>query len=132
MSDEAALETALWGDGTLDIVIDGTAPADGTANVFRWAPEAALLLPADAFTELSRRIQGFGTSEARTIEGFVVDCGAGGCPEECDDQSCQDLVPLGNVCAYDHEPDPFLDHTVTITWNGSDCEITATRGRYSR
>lgn len=132
LSDEAALKAALWGAATLDIVIDGTPPADGTANVFRWAPEAALMLPASAFTGLPRWIQGFGGSEARTIEGFVVACGTDGCPEECDDQSCQDLQPLGNVCTYDHEPVAFVDQTVTITWSGVGCQITTTPERADR
>ena len=132
LSVDAALELALWGGGTLDIVIDGTPPVDGSANVFRWAPEAALMLPTGAFIELPRWIQSFETSEALTIEGFVVDCGAGGCPEECDDQACQNLEPLGNICSYNHEPEAFVDRTVTITWNGIDCEISATTGRADR
>ena len=132
LSADAALELSLWGGGTLDIVIDGTPPVDGSANVFRWAPEAALMLPAGEFIDLPRWMQSFDASEARAIEGFVVDCGAGGCPEECDDQSCQDLEPLGSICSYDHEPEAFVDRTVTITWNGIDCEISATTGRANR
>lgn len=132
LSNQAELEATLWGRSTLDIVIAGTAPADGTANVFRWAPEAALMLPATVFVDLPRWIQGFDSSEARTIEGFVVDCGAGGCPEECDDRSCQDLQPLGDVCAYDYKPETFVDRTVTITWDGADCEITSVPERAAR
>ncbi len=120
---------ALWGGGSLDIVINGTPPVDGRANVFRWEPEAAPMLPAGEFVDAPRRIESFDTSRARTVEGFVVGCGAGGCPEECDDQSCQDLEPLGNVCSYDHEPEAFVDRTITTTWNGTDCEIDTTTGR---
>jgi len=132
LSAVAQLEVALWGGGSLDIVIDGTSPAANRANVFRWAPEAALILPAGEFANLPRWIQSFDADEARTIEGFVVDCSAGGCAEECDDQSCQDLEPLGNVCSYDHEPEAFVDRTVTIIWNGIDCEINTTTGRANR
>lgn len=73
-----------------------------------------------------RWIQSFDSGEARTIEGFVVDCGPGGCPEECDDHSCQDLESLGNVCSYNFETEAFVDRTVMITWSGVDCEIGAT------
>ncbi|MBN4047416.1 hypothetical protein JYT71_00260 [Acidimicrobiaceae bacterium AH-315-P05] len=90
------------------------------------------MLPAGEFTNLPRWIQSFDAGEARTIEGFVVDCGAGGCPEECGDQSCQGLEPLGNVCSADHEPEAFVDRTITITWDGIDCEINATIGRSGR
>jgi len=126
---ETALELTLWGGGTLDIVIDGTPPVNGTANVFRWAPESALMLPAREFIDLPRWIQSFETNQARTIEGFVVDCGPGGCPEECDDQSCQALEPLGNICSYNYEPEAFVDRTATITWSGIDCAIDASTGR---
>lgn len=132
LSADAALELALWGGGTLDIVIDGTPPVDGSANVFLWAPDAALMLPATEFIDLPRWIQSFDTSEARTIEGFVVDCGPDDCPEECDNQSCQDLEPLGRTCSYNHEPEAFVDRIVTITWSGIDCEIGATTGRANR
>jgi hypothetical protein len=124
LSDEAALESALWGVGTLDIIIDGTPPRAGTANVFRWAPEAALMLATGEFTDLPRWIQSFDSGEPRTIEGFVVECGGGGCPEECDNQSCQALQPLGQICSYAYQPESFVDTTVTITWQADDCEIT--------
>jgi hypothetical protein len=129
---EEVLELALWGAGALDVVIDGTAPIDGNANVFRWAPDAALLLPAEAFIGVPSWIQGFEPSESRTIEGFVVECGADGCPEECPGASCEILEPLGNICSYDYEPEAFVDRTVTITWADTNCKITGTIGRGGR
>ncbi len=123
LSDEAALEVFQWGSGTFNIVIDGTPPGDGRANVFRWGDEAALLLSGLEFVNLPRWIQSFPGDQAITIDGFVVDCGGTTCPEECDDERCQDLVPLGEVCTYRYQPEPFTDRTATIIWNDTTCEI---------
>ena len=114
--------------GSLNIEIAGSAPSPGTANVFAWTTEASpgALLLSDAWRwgPEPEWIQSFGEHPS-LIRGWVTICD--GCEEECEGEDCETLPRLGGGCALHYTHESGTNATMTITYDGTECEISIRR-----
>lgn len=108
----------------LVVEVAGTPPGPGRANVFAWTGgfDGGLLLteffPPDGEP---RPVQAFLAGTARTISGFVTECGEV-CVEECEGDGCVALSRLGPECGYRHDPSE-VEVVVRITYHDTGCSI---------
>ncbi len=137
-STELQVATAVR-NPTLDLVLGGTAPAEGSANVVLWSAteterangfgSGGLFFSGLQWEGEPGFIQSFAGTETRTISGFVAACGQG-CPEECESDSCDGFRPATGVCELTYERNDEVDTTLTVTFgpaaDGASCTIEAT------
>lgn len=128
MTDEAALEAAQFGGSRLAVQVGGDPPEIGQAAVVQWTlgEDNGLLFTADEWLESPFWFQSFEDTHPTELRGFLTECDE--CIEECVGDECAGLARVGPECSLPFEPEPFVDVTATVVFEGTSCTIELEEG----